>query len=164
MGAIVQAITGADGRTFTRQQLTVLVRNGLRIQGYLWCFPGSTIASVQSRLAMFDGFTLEGLWLDVEQDGLVQSDVDRDLVLCDAYTHRPKSTGIYSGHWFFVKQGWLTLTRWADRRLWESNYDDVADVAVHFTPYGGWTRPAIKQYMGTSSIGSVHQIDLDVMA
>ena len=160
MGVIIQAITGLDGISYTRQQLLACVQNGLRIQGYVWCFPRATKASMQSRLAMFDGFAIEALWLDVEQAGLSVADVDRDLALGDAYIGGME--GIYSGRWFFVQQGWLNVTKWSNRPLWDSNYDGVPVVAANFRPYGGWTVPAIKQYQGTSTIGHVQQIDLDI--
>lgn len=160
VGVIVQAITGADGRSFTRQQLGMCAANGLRVQGYVWCFPGASNASMTSRLAMFNGARLEALWLDVEQAGLKTSDVDRDLALCDAYLGA--RTGVYSGRWFFAGQGWLNVTRWSNRPLWDSLYNRVPIVGAGFVPYGGWTKPSVSQFAGTSSIGSVHQIDLDV--
>jgi hypothetical protein len=162
VGVIIQAVTGLDGVSYTRQQLEACVRNGLRIQGYVWCFPRASEASMRNRLAMFDGFPIEALWLDVEQAGLYGADVDRDLAVCDAYTGR--KTGIYSGRWYFANQGWLGIRWWADRPLWDANYDGVAVVKADFTPYGGWTTPVVKQFRGTSAIGSVHEIDMDVEA
>ncbi len=162
VGVIVQAITGLDGNTYTRQQLTVAQRNGLRIAGYVWCFPRAPEASMHSRLSMFDGFALEFLALDVEQSGLTVLDIERDLTMCDAYWRR--LTWVYSGKWFFDQEGWSHLNLWADRPLWDSNYDGVPDVNVGFRPYGGWTHVAMKQFMGTSRIGHVTQIDPNVMA
>lgn len=159
VGLIIQAITGTNGISYTRQQLSACVRNGLRIQGYIWCW---STPSVLSRLPMFNGYELENLWLDVEQAGLPQSSVDRDLTLCDEYIQ--KTSHIYSGRWFFADQNWLNLTKWSDqgRLLWDSNYDNNPDVDAGFRPYGGWNQCEIKQYIGTSSIGSVHEIDLNV--
>ncbi len=154
VGVIVQAITGLDGNSYTRQQLQKCVDKGLRIQGYVWCFPN---ADVSGRLSMFDGFGLEHLWLDVEQQGLTTANVQRDLDLCDSYTGG--TTGVYTGKWFWDQMGWSTL--WSVRPLWDSNYDGVADPVVNFRPYGGWTHPTVKQYAGTSHIGNVFQIDLD---
>jgi len=162
VGVIVQAITGLDGNSYTRQQLDACQRNGLRVQGYVWCFPGAAgnPVSMRSRLAMFDGFSIEDLWLDVEQAGLDRADVDADLALCDAYLGR--AAGIYSAHWFFASQGWLGVNWWASRRLWEALYDNNRNVTAGFVPYGGWTGPTIKQFWGTSTIGHVHQIDQDI--
>lgn len=162
MGVIVQAITGLDSVSWTRQHLLACTKNGLRIQGYVWCFPSGTAASMRGRLAMFDGFAIERLWLDAEQSGLHVADVDRDLVLCDSYTGKP--TGVYTGRWFFAQQGWLGLRKWSDRPLWDANYDGTPNVAVGFVPYAGWTAPVIKQYRGTSTIGRVSMVDLDVSA
>ena len=111
---------------------------------------------------MFDGFLIESLWLDVEQNGVKATDVDRDLALCDAYTG--KVTGIYSGRWYFVQQHWLEHTAWSNRPLWDSDYNGIPVTGAGFVPYGGWTRPVISQYRGTSAIGHVSQIDLDVTA
>lgn len=163
VGVIVQAVVGIDNVTYTAQQLQACVRNGLRIQGYVWCTPGASKSVVAARLALFEGYDLEALWLDVEQSGLKVADVDRDLPMCDAYM-AGKLTGVYSGRWFFAQQGWLNWTTWSNRPLWDSNYDHVPVVATDFRPYGGWTVPVVKQYAGTSAIGSVHQIDLDVAA
>lgn len=161
VGCIIQPIVGLDGNTYTTQQLDACRRNGLRIQAYVWAFPG-VHSTVASRLFMLEGFDLEALWLDVEDEGLTIADVDRSLAACDLYMGG-KLTGVYSGRWFFENQDWLGLTKWSDRPLWDSRFDGVADVDAGFVPYGGWTQCAIKQYRGTSSIGSVHQIDLNVM-
>lgn len=157
---IVQAITGNDGKTYARQQLDAAVRNGLRIQGYVWCFPNALRGGTVSRMAMFDGFPIEALWLDVEQSGLKLADINRDLAVCDQYLGR--KAGIYSGRYFFANQGWLSHTAWSDRPLWDSNYDLVPVLEAGFKPYGGWTKPTMKQFEGSTSIGSVHQIDLNV--
>lgn len=162
VGTVVQAITGLNGISYTLQQLDALTRRGFRIAGYVWCFPGASTQSMKSRLSLFDGFPLEFLALDVEEVGLSRADVDRDLLLCDQYTG--KKTWIYSGAWFFDLQGWHNQTWWADRELWDSSYDHVPDVAKGFVPYGGWTRRRMKQFEGTSSIGRLHQIDLNILA
>lgn len=165
---IVQAITGLDGNSYTAQQLDACRRNGLRIQGYVWCFPHSTASSIRSRLAMFNNFIIEDLWLDLEQAGTRIIDADADLIECDAYLVKRGlghiRTGIYTARWFFKAQGWLNLTRWSDRRLWEALYDGTPVANDHFIPYAGWTAATIEQYKGTSDIGRVHQIDLDVTA
>jgi hypothetical protein len=160
VGVIVQAITGLDGNTYTRQQLEVARRNGLRLAGYVWCFPGASEASIRGRLGMFDGFELEFLALDVEQAGTTILDVERDLKLCNAYIRDVPF--LYSGKWFFDQQGWSHLDLWADHPLWDSNYDGEPDADVGFRPYGGWTEATIKQFRGTSRIGHVDQIDLNV--
>lgn len=153
VGIIIQAVTGLDGKSYTRQQLAMAVAHGFRVQGYL--FPGS----VAAKLRLFDGAPIENLWLDVELP-ITETAVNQALALCDAYLGGV--TGIYSGKWFFDSQGWSHQGLWAGRPLWDSHYDGLAVTQADFTPYGGWTTPAVKQYAGTSSIGHVHQLDLDV--
>jgi hypothetical protein len=157
IGVIVQAVTGSDGRTYTTQQLQAASAAGFQLQGYV--FPGG----LDYKLPMFDGYNLEGLWLDLEIPITIEG-VDEALAATDAYIKGV--TGIYSGRWFFVQQGWLTMTKWADqgRPLWDSNYDGDAVVDDNFHPYGGWDHCVVKQYAGTSSVGSCHEIDLNVEA
>lgn len=162
VGVIVQAITGLDGRSYARQQLDACRRNGLHVQGYLWAFPRASRESILSRLAMFDGSQIEALWLDVEQSGLSETDVDQALAVCDEYMGGGPKTGVYGARWFWAQQGWLGSTRWANRPLWNADYNHTPVVGARFVPFGGWTKPAMSQYEGTSSIGSVHQVDLDV--
>lgn len=130
----------------------------------MWCFPGATTSSILTRLAMFDGYHIEFLALDVEQAGLKRGDVDRDLLWCDRYAGNPSPTWIYTGKWFFDQQGWSKVTWWSTRKLWDSNYDGTPIANDHFRPYHGWTMCQIEQYRGTSSIGSVRQVDLNVTA
>lgn len=161
VGVIIQAVTGLDGNSYTRQQLSMCVDNGLRIAGYV--FPGY----LATKLDMFQGFDIEFLILDVELPISID-DVNASLAICDQYmaAHgRPRLTSIYSGRWFFANMGWLGYTQWADegRALWDSNYDDTPMTRSDFRPYGGWAFPAVKQYHGTTDVGHIHTVDLDVI-
>lgn len=111
------------------------------------------------RLPLFDGFPVETIWLDAEAAGLTKADVDRDLALIDKYLGA--LAGIYGAKWFWDQQKWTNHSYWSDRLLWAAIYDGVADPDVGFVPFGGWTQCEVKQYRGTSAIGSVMQIDLD---
>lgn len=159
---IVQAITGLDGKSYTSQQLATCHGMFMRVQGYVWCFPNETAASVNSRLNMFNGFPLERIWLDVEQAGVTVKDVNLALSLCDLYMGNDTPTGIYSGKWFFDAQKWTNRSFWANRPLWDSNYDGVADPDVNFRPYGGWDRCEIKQFRGTSTVAGIPNVDINV--
>lgn len=160
VGVIVQSITGTNGISYTRQQLDAAVRNGLRVRGYCWSFPNTLSGSMQSRLQMFNGFQIEDLWLDVEQKGLVEADVDRDLVVCDSYLGQ--KVGIYTARGVYASLGFSAITKWSDRPLWDANWDGIADVDVGFMSYGGWDHCQVKQFGGENSIGSVTFIDLNI--
>src|SRR5205085_303273 len=74
-------------------------------------------------------------------------------------------TGIYSGRWFWTDRRYMGNTSsFADRELWDANYDDVADTLIGYVPYGGWGRPVIKQFRGTSAMGGIGGLDVDVLA
>jgi hypothetical protein len=156
---VVQAITGQDGVSWTRQQCQAVLDAGMDLQGYVWAFPGENTLSVTNRLALFGAFPLSRLWLDVEQAGLTVQDVNLALGACDNW--HGQHTGIYTGKWFFDQQGWSGQALWADRDLWHSSYDHVADAGAGFVPYGGWTRPAVKQY---DNVGPIPDADVNVVA
>lgn len=164
VGVIIQAIAPPAPYPpgVTSQQCQVAVANGLRIQGYVWCFPGESAVSVDTRLRLFDNYPVEKLWADIEQSGLSKRDGDTLVSRCDLY-NRNQRTGVYSGKWFFDQQGWSGHSYWADRDLWDAHYDNQANTNVDFVPYGGWDHCVVKQFRGTSDIGHVHEIDLDVM-
>lgn len=141
---VVQAVTDNLGNSFTRQQLRAAADAGLEIEGYIWCFPGDTEASITSRLHLFDGFPIGRLWLDVEQVGVTVADVNLALSLGDAYIGG--TTHIYSRQSFFVAQGWASQALWSNRLLWDAHYDGQPDVDANFQAYGGWEACELKQY------------------
>jgi hypothetical protein len=51
-----------------------------------------------------------------------------------------------TGKWVFDQAGWSNQRYWAERRLWDSNYDGVANVDHNFRPYGGWLEAWMKQF------------------
>lgn len=159
-GFILQAITGLDGKTYTAQQCQMARDYGFELMGYIWTFPGESSASIDSRLYMFNGMPLRKLWADVEQKGTKPADITLILKRCDHYLPTQR-TGVYTAKWFWDQE--RLPSSWSDRDLWDANYDDLADPKVGFVPFGGWTWCVVKQFHGTTDIGSLHQIDLDVM-
>lgn len=145
-GLIVQAVAGLDGRSFTRHQLGLAQEMGWEIAGYAWVHAGQAHDSrgFRNRLALFDGFPLDFLAVDVEDLQLRPEDVEASLELGDDYLG--EQTWVYSSRGVFARLGWLHLERWGDRRLWDANYDGVPDVDQGFHPYGGWTRCEMKQF------------------
>jgi len=155
-GLIVQAVTGNDGRSYTRQQLQAAVWAHWDAAGYIWCNAAQALdlTGFQARLSLFDGFNLDFLALDVEAANTRRNDVDRALDACDAYVRQ--QTWMYTAYWVFERQGWLDVNWWADRPLWDGGpYDGDANIDVGFRPYGGWTQRTMKQY-------SEHPVDMNV--
>jgi hypothetical protein len=84
------------------------------------------------------------------------------LEVCDAFpTKSGLKTAVYTGRWFWGPYMGDTSV-FSDRPLMPAEYDGVAD-PTRWSRFGGWSRCALKQYQGSSSLGGVGGIDLSVM-
>jgi len=134
-GLIVQAVTGNDGRSYTRQQCQAALDHGWELNGYIWC-----PSNYNARLALFNGFKLNELYLDVEESQLTWDEIDAGFRACDSYISGV--TGMYTRANMF--NPWTN--KYSFRKLWVAYYDNVPDVNVGFKPFGGWTEAYMKQY------------------
>jgi hypothetical protein len=71
------------------------------------------------------------------------------------------AAGIYTAAWWWVPNTGND-TSFSTDPLWAAQYDDDPDT-VDFKPFGGWTECAIKQFRGTSTLGKIGGLDLDVL-
>jgi hypothetical protein len=102
------------------------------------------------------------VWVDVEVTGI-------DTTTMIAHTREAlararalgKRTGIYTGRWFWVGH-MRNTSAFAGEWLWNAHYDLNADIDYFTTPYGGFTRLAIEQYKGTTSVDG-QSVDLNTM-
>jgi hypothetical protein len=172
---IVQAVDPPPGYPAgrTRAQVQACIDAGLTVDAYIWMWFDLDTADIQRKLGLLDGLAVHQLWLDVEDTAAIKYDqptteakVTDALAACDAFmTLSGAKTGVYSGRWFWVDRRYMANTScFADRELWDANYDDVADAALGFTTYGGWQRCVIKQYRGTSAVGGVSGLDVNVLS
>lgn len=161
---IVQAISPPPGYPpgVTAQQLAACRDASIQTDLYIYLWPGDTPSTIQSRLALADGFTIRRLWLDVEESGVTEAQVAWALAQLDSFPSKLDQAGVYTGGWFWPQVG--STIAFSDRPLWDSNFDGIPDASRGFRPYGGWTSPAVKQYMGTSSLSGVGGIDRDVLS
>jgi hypothetical protein len=157
----------------TRQQIQLCQAGGLTIDAYVWLWFDLDIGDIQRKLQLLDGLSIRQLWLDVEDTASIKYDqatcearVTAALAACDAFaTTSGQKTGVYSGRWFWADPRYLgNTTTYADRELWDANYDQVPDAASDFRPYGGWQAARIKQYRGTSVLAGVANVDLNVLS
>lgn len=150
----------------TRQQCQAVLDAGLQLDAYVYLFFSESMQELMYRLGLLDGFPIRRLWLDVEdttggfRPTHRASIVMQALGTCDAYPTRLATTGIYTGAWFWGPYMGGT-TQFANRPLWASQYDGVADPA-QVTLFGGWSHAAVKQYQGTSALDGQPNVDLDV--
>lgn len=175
---IAQAIDPPAGfpAGVTRQQIQACLDAGLPVDAYLWLWFDLDVSDIQRKLALLDGLQIRQLWLDVEDTAAVKYDqatcegkVWAALAACDAWADdhhlEQRRTGVYSGRWFWVDGRYMgNTTAFSDRELWDANYDQVADAALGYVPYGGWAAPRIKQYRGTTSLAGISGLDLNVLS
>lgn len=130
----------------SRAQIASAKAAGCRVGGYCWLYPESDPHDTVYQagvLARDCGLNLEHLWIDIEpyEGGPIPS-VDRirtALNTCAAYGIQG---GIYTSEWC-----WAHGNQFTDIPLWAAQYDGIADPNV-FTPFGGWSACAAKQYQG----------------
>jgi len=146
-GLIVQAVVGLDGTSYTSQQIQAALDHRWAVSSYVWCSQGDALNDwrFQQRVQLIEPYLDQIVFvaLDVEEMGLQPEDVDADLLRCDEVKD---DAPFYTGKWVFDNLGWSAQDYWSDRRLWDSNYDNVPNVEHGFRPYGGWTEAWLKQF------------------
>lgn len=158
----------------TRGQIAFCAANGMTVDAYIWLWFDLDIADINRKLALLDGLPVRRLWLDVEDtaaqkysQALTETKVGDALFALTDYSadHGLHGLpGIYTGAWFWTDPKYMgNTTTFSNRDLWTAQYDDIPDTSV-FTPYGGWTSCAIKQYHGTMGLHGVWDIDLNVLS
>jgi Glycosyl hydrolases family 25 len=172
---IVQAIDPPRGYPAgkTRDQVQACLDAGLIVDAYVWLWFDLDVDDIRRKLELLDRLPIRQIWLDVEDTAAIKYDqaaceakVAAALEVCDAHpTTIGERTGIYSGRWYWTDRRYLSNTAtFADRELWDADYDGIAEAAASFEPYGGWTSRRIKQYRGTSVLAGVSGIDLNVLS
>ena len=73
--------------------------------------------------------------------------------MVDAALKSGKKVGIYaSTHmWGVIMGGADRCTKFMQLPLWYAHYDNVINFS-DFTPFGGWTKPEIKQFAGDTTV------------
>lgn len=172
---IVQAIDPPPNypRGRTRAQIQACLDAGLTVDAYVWLWFDLDANDIQRKLHLLDGLSVRQLWLDVEDTASInysqaacEAKVSDALAACDAYpTLSGARTGVYSGRWFWLDRRYMgNCTTFADRLLWDANYDDVADTRLGYLPYGGWGHATIKQFRGSTAVAGIGGLDLNVLS
>lgn len=171
---IVQAVDPPPGYPLgvTRQQIAACLEAGLAVDAYVWFWFERSLWpwDLDRKLALLDGLPIRQLWLDVEDTAPGYSPEQRAAAVSlalsrlDAYrTTSGQKAGVYTGRWYWTD--YLADTpEFADRELWDADYDGIEDAEQSWEPYGGWTERAIKQWRGTSELAGMGGIDLNVLS
>ena len=126
--------------------------------------PAGQVKGVVSDLAA-KGADFGMLWLDIE-DYKWPADKEQNqqfvMGLVSAAKGLGVSAGVYTSHhsWSdIVGAEWANASQ-AGLPLWYPHYDGNPSFS-DFAPFGGWVRPAIKQYLGSVTTGCGPDVDLN---
>lgn len=158
-------ICGTQRREITRQQLQT-AQAEITLDAYVYLYWSRDIAAqVREALETISGLNVGRLWLDCEDDAggrtpeQVVSLIRDAVAACDNFPN-----GIYTGRWW-----WQPSTgdsqEFAGLPLWHAEYTAHPNVLPDFDgfrPYGGWTRPSMWQFQGTTNLCGV-TVDLNLM-
>lgn len=132
-----------------RQQHDVCVAGGMTVDAYRYVYFDQLVApQIDQALQTIANSGSGYLWLDFEDvtPGL-PSPADTVAIISVAVSRAqagPFPVGIYTGAWWWVPRTGNSVQQ-AGLPLWDANWDGVADL-TGFSPYGGWSAPAGKQY------------------
>ena len=158
-------VCGTQRPEITRRQLEAAVAGGMGVAAYAYLYWRSDVVeAVQRALAAVDGFAIERLWLDCEdvRGALTAEDVVGRIAAaaaaCGDFPH-----GIYTGRWWWVPNT-DNSSAFSHLPLWHAEYtgspQSLPDFG-RFLPYGGWSRPLMWQFQGTTSLCGV-SVDLNL--
>lgn len=96
------------------------------------------------------------LWLDIEGTQYWSSSTSNNVAFLNDMVTEGKAQGVSLGIYSSASQ-WNPImggsTKFSSLPLWYAHYDGSASFS-DFSPFGGWSKPAIKQYAGTTAICS----------
>jgi GH25 family lysozyme M1 (1,4-beta-N-acetylmuramidase) len=159
-------IAGTQAPGVTRAQLQAALHAGMSTDAYVYLYWRRDVPTqVGNALAALEGLPIGRLWLDCEDDpaGLGPAQVEGLIASAvDAAGEFP--VGIYTGRWWW-QPNTGNSTAFSHLPLWHAEYtgrpEDLPDFYA-FQPYGGWTRPAIWQYQGTTPLCGLN-VDLNII-
>jgi GH25 family lysozyme M1 (1,4-beta-N-acetylmuramidase) len=110
------------------------------------------------------------IWLDVEINPSPSCAWTNNFTENCAFTERlanagqqlGKKIGIYASSymWNQIMGASDRCNKFVDLPLWYPHYDNVTSFS-DFKPFGGWTKPDIKQYQGTVVLCGIDGVDLN---
>jgi GH25 family lysozyme M1 (1,4-beta-N-acetylmuramidase) len=163
---VAHLVAGTQVPALTRVQVGAALAAGMTADAYVYLYwRDGVLAQVERALAAVAGLPVGRLWLDCEDDaaGLAPAQVEA-LIASAIEAAGATPCGIYTGRWW-----WTPATgdshRFSALPLWHAEYTGSPDVWPNFDsfrPYGGWRRPAMWQFQGTTSLCGLG-VDLDLV-
>ena len=112
----------------------------------------ASIANLRSHNVKFNTY-----WLDIEGPQYWSTSISTNVQFFKDMVRAAQAQGVKIGV-YASKSGWDpimgTSTAGSQFPLWYAHYDGVAAFS-DFTPFGGWTRPYMKQFLGDVTLCGV---------
>jgi len=102
------------------------------------------------------------IWLDIERLSWPANQAANRVFITDlisAGKAKGKNIGVYTNYNNWQSIVGLDWTGASSLPLWYAHYDNSPNFG-DFVPFGGWTKPAIKQYAGDATVCGV-SVDLN---
>jgi len=133
-----------------RQQASTAKRHGLEVQAYVYLYWSGDVRGQVLRACNEVADLADFMWLDAEDDPLGKAPSTIIFLIHEAVSACSLEAGIYTR-----RDWWRRYTgrseEFKSMPLWDAYYDAVPSYA-YWTPYGGWEKPAMKQYGGTQEV------------
>lgn len=125
----------------------------------VYMFPSPTCSKsaaqqVSDMVTALQGVEYGQIWLDIEGkqywlDSYSANQKFFEELLLAATAH--KNVGIYASEYQWSDIMGSSYTGGSSHQLWYAHYDNDPSFS-DFKPFGGWTKPSIKQYAGDASV------------
>jgi hypothetical protein len=158
-------VCGTQRPEITHRQLEAALGGGMTVDAYVYLYWRFAIAEqVRAAFDTIAGVNVGRLWLDCEDapGGRPPHEIV-DLIsqaasACGQFPH-----GIYTGRWWW-EPNTANSTAFSHLPLWHAEYTPAPSVLPDFAAfqgYGGWTRPLMWQYQGTTQVCGI-SVDLNL--
>ncbi len=162
---VEHVICGTQRPDVTRAQALAVIGAGLTLDAYVYLYwSHDVIGQVRDAIAVVEGLPVGCLWLDCEDGvaGRAATEVGR-LIESAVGGAGDFPVGVYTGRWW-----WQPATgdsaAFAHLPLWHAEYTSSPALLPDFDsfqPYGGWQRPLVWQYRGSTTLAGV-TVDLNL--
>jgi GH25 family lysozyme M1 (1,4-beta-N-acetylmuramidase) len=119
------------------------------------CVPcGSPASQAQALVNALSGQTYGYIWLDIEVYSWSSSQSSNQAfitTLINTLTNSGQRVGIFTNYNNWESIVGINWTGASSLPLWYANYDKNPSFS-DFNPFGGWTSPLIKQYLGDQTV------------
>jgi GH25 family lysozyme M1 (1,4-beta-N-acetylmuramidase) len=124
----------------------------------VYAFPcvscGNAAGQASTLINALKGSSYGTIWLDVESYSW-SSNLSTNQAFITSYVNSAKSqgkaVGIYSSYYNWQSIVGLSWSGVSNLPLWYAHYDNSPSFS-DFTPFGGWSKPAMKQYAGDKTV------------